>query len=140
MSATTALLAPGRFTLGVGAGENLNEHVVGGGWPPVDVRHDMLEEAVQIIRDLWRGEEISRHGQHFEVQNARLFDVPERPPPLAIAASGPASCRLAGAHGDALIAVEPNAELPAAFDAAGGNGKPRYGQQPMSYDPDRGPR
>jgi G6PDH family F420-dependent oxidoreductase len=136
MSATMALLAPGRFTLGLGAGENLNEHVIGGEWPAVDRRHDMLEEATAIIRALWSGEEVTRRGTYFDAVDARLFDVPERPPALGIAASGPASCRIAGAHADLLIAVEPNSELGAACDAAGGRGKPRYGQQPMSYDPD----
>jgi G6PDH family F420-dependent oxidoreductase len=137
MAATTALLAPGRFSLGLGAGENLNEHVVGGGWPPVDVRHEMLTEAVQIIRDLWQGQEITRHGRHFQVQNARVFDLPDNAPPVGIAASGPASCRLAGTHADALIAVEPDSELVSCFRVAGGTGKPCYGQQPMAYDADR---
>jgi G6PDH family F420-dependent oxidoreductase len=137
MSATMALLAPDRFTLGLGAGENLNEHVIGGEWPAVDLRHEMLEEAVEIIRALWTGDEVTRRGAHFDVSKARLFDVPESPPPLGIAASGPSSCRLAGEHGDVLIAVEPNGELGEAFDAAGGAGKPRYGQQPVSYDTDR---
>jgi G6PDH family F420-dependent oxidoreductase len=137
MSATMALLAPGRFTLGLGAGENLNEHVIGGEWPAVDQRHDMLEEAVGIIRALWSGDEITWRGMHFDVVNAKLFDVPETPPPLGIAVSGPSSCRIAGEHADVMVAVEPNEALGRAFDAAGGTGKPRYGQQPMSYDPDR---
>jgi G6PDH family F420-dependent oxidoreductase len=137
MSATMALLAPGRFTLGLGAGENLNEHVIGGEWPAVDLRHDMLEEAAGIIRELWSGDEITWRGMHFDVVNAKLFDVPETPPPLGIAVSGPSSCRIAGEHADVMIAVEPNEALGDAFDAAGGTGKPRYGQQPMSYDRDR---
>jgi len=136
MSATMALLAPGRFTLGLGAGENLNEHVIGGEWPAVDQRHDMLEEAAGIIRTLWTGEEVTWRGMHFDVVKARVFDVPETPPPLGIAVSGPASCRIAGEHADVMIAVEPNEALCAAYDAAGGAGKPRYGQQPMSYDTD----
>jgi G6PDH family F420-dependent oxidoreductase len=136
MSATMALLAPGRFTLGLGAGENLNEHVIGGEWPAVDQRHEMLEEAVEIIRALWSGEQITRRGTFFDAVQARLFDVPETPPPLGIAVSGPASCRIAGEHADVMIAVEPNGALGEAYDAAGGAGKPRYGQQPMSYDTD----
>jgi G6PDH family F420-dependent oxidoreductase len=118
MSATMALLAPGRFTLGLGAGENLNEHVIGGEWPAVDLRHDMLEEAAGIIRALWSGEEITWRGLHFDAVNAKLFDVPETPPPLGIAVSGPSSCRIAGEHADVMIAVEPSEALGEAFDAA----------------------
>lgn len=136
LAATTALLSGGRFTLGLGAGENLNEHVVGAGWPPVDVRHEMLEEAVRIIAALFTGTDVNLTGKHFDIRSARLFDVPETPPPLGIAVSGAQSCALAGAHADALIAVEPDAELLRAFDAAGGAGKPRYGQLPICYDSD----
>jgi G6PDH family F420-dependent oxidoreductase len=138
LAATTALLSDGRFTLGLGAGENLNEHIVGGGWPPADIRHEMLAEAVEIIQALFTGADVNYRGEHFDVESARLFDLPDSPPPLGIAVSGPQSCRLAGEYADALIAVEPNAELGRAFDAAGGDGKPRYGQQPLSYDTDSG--
>jgi G6PDH family F420-dependent oxidoreductase len=137
LAATTALLSDGRFTLGLGAGENLNEHVVGGGWPPVDIRHEMLTEAVEIIRALFTGADTNYRGKHFAVESAKLFDVPDTPPRIGIAASGAQSCALAGTYADVLIAVEPNAELSSAFDAAGGGGKPRYGQQPLSYDTDR---
>ena len=137
LAATTSLLSGGRFTLGLGAGENLNEHVVGGGWPPADIRHEMLTEAVEIIRALFTGEDVNYRGKHFDVESAKLFDVPESPPPIGIAVSGAQSCRLAGTYADALVAVEPDAELGRLFDDAGGNGKPRYGQQPVSYDLDR---
>ncbi len=136
LAATTALLSDGRFSLGLGAGENLNEHVVGGGWPPVDIRHEMLTEAVEIISSLFTGKDVNYRGKHFDVESAKLFDVPDTPPRIGIAASGPQSCELAGKSGDLLIAVEPNDELGKAFDAAGGAGKPRYGQQPLSYDTD----
>lgn len=136
MAATTALLAPGRFTLGLGAGENLNEHIVGP-WPAVDLRHEMLAEAIEILRELLGGNEVTRRGRHFDVLAARLYDIPQAPPPIAVAVSGPASCELAGRHGDAMIAVEPDAALGAAFDAAGGNGKPRWGQQPVCFDRNR---
>ncbi|WP_019876089.1 LLM class F420-dependent oxidoreductase [Sporichthya polymorpha] len=136
LAATTALLSDGRFSLGLGAGENLNEHVVGGGWPPVDIRHEMLTEAVEIISSLFTGKDVNYRGKHFDVESAKLFDVPDTPPRIGIAASGPQSCELAGKYGDLLIAVEPNDELGKAFDAAGGAGKPRYGQQPLSYDTD----
>ncbi|WP_330258144.1 LLM class F420-dependent oxidoreductase [Streptomyces murinus] len=136
-AATVQLLSEGRFRLGLGAGENLNEHVVGGGWPPVDVRHEMLEEAVEIIRALFGGEHVTHHGRHYQVESAKLWDVPEQPPPIGIAVSGEQSCRLAGERGDLLIATEPKPELLAAFDRHGGRGKPRVGQLPVSYDPDR---
>ncbi|MEU3535779.1 LLM class F420-dependent oxidoreductase [Streptomyces murinus] len=136
-AATVQLLSEGRFRLGLGAGENLNEHVVGGGWPPVDVRHEMLEEAVEIIRALFGGEHVTHHGRHYQVESAKLWDVPEQPPPIGIAVSGEQSCRLAGRLGDLVIATEPRPELLSAFDRHGGRGKPRVGQLPVSYDPDR---
>ncbi|MFG3358250.1 LLM class F420-dependent oxidoreductase [Streptomyces griseofuscus] len=136
-AATVQLLSEGRFRLGLGAGENLNEHVVGGGWPPVDVRHEMLEETVEIIRALFGGEHVTHHGRHYQVESAKLWDVPEQPPPIGIAVSGEQSCRLAGERGDLLIATEPKPELLTAFDRHGGRGKPRVGQLPVSYDPDR---
>jgi len=135
-AATIALLAPGRFRLGLGAGEQLNEHVVGRGFPPVDVRHEMLAEAVTIMRRLWDGGSVTHHGKHFTVESAKLFDRPEKPPPIGIAASGPASCRLAGQVADLLIAVEPKAELVQGFAAAGGAGKPVVGQPAVCWGPD----
>lgn len=136
-AATVQLLSQGRFRLGLGAGENLNEHVVGGGWPPVDVRHEMLEEALKIIRGLFAGGYVNHHGTHFDVESARLWDLPDRPPPIGVAASGDQSCSLAGRLADLLIAVEPDAALLESFARHGGSGKPRVGQLPVSYDPDR---
>jgi G6PDH family F420-dependent oxidoreductase len=136
-AATIGLLSDGRFTLGLGAGENLNEHITGGGWPPVNVRHEMLSEAVEIIRRLWAGGYVNFDGRHFQVDSAKLWDLPDRPLKLGIAASGQQSCRLAGQRADCLIAVEPSAAIVNAFDAAGGTGKPRVGQLPISYDRDR---
>ncbi|MCT4351977.1 LLM class F420-dependent oxidoreductase [Streptomyces sp. Je 1-79] len=136
-AATVQLLSEGRFRLGLGSGENLNEHIVGSGWPSAGVRLDMLEEAVEIIRALFGGEYVTHHGTHFQVDNARLWDVPETPPPLGIAVSGPRSCEVAGHHADLVIATEPRKELLDAFDAHGGAGKPRIGQLPVCYDPDR---
>lgn len=135
-AATMALLAPGRFRLGLGAGERLNEHVVGRGFPPVDVRHEMLAEAVAIMRRLWEGGYVTHHGKHFEVEHARLFDRPDTPPAIGIAASGPASSRLAGQLADLLIAVQPRAELVRDFVAAGGEGKPVVGQPAVCWGPD----
>jgi G6PDH family F420-dependent oxidoreductase len=127
-AATSAAMMPGRFMLGVGTGENLNEHITGQHWPPIDVRQEMLEEAVQIIRDLWRGELYSHRGKYFTVENARIYTLPQSPPPILVAASGPESAALAGRIGDGLICVSPQAELIREFERAGGSGKPKYGQ------------
>ncbi|HEY6738852.1 MAG TPA: LLM class F420-dependent oxidoreductase [Actinopolymorphaceae bacterium] len=135
-AATIQLLADGRFTLGLGAGENLNEHVVQAGWPPVDVRHDMLTEAIQIIRRLWTGEYLNFDGDHYDVFSAKLWDIPETLPPIGIAVSGARSCRLAGSLGDVMIATDPDPKLVERFEDAGGRGKPKVGQIAVSYDTD----
>jgi G6PDH family F420-dependent oxidoreductase len=137
-AATMALLSDDRFTLGLGAGENLNEHVTGGGWPPANTRHAMLAEAVEIITRLWDGGYVNYRGDHFEVDSAKLWDRPDTPPKLGMAVSGKQSCELAGKYADLMIAVEPDDQLGSLFDAAGGAGKPRVGQIPVCYDPDRG--
>ncbi|MFJ5550321.1 LLM class F420-dependent oxidoreductase [Streptomyces sp. NPDC093225] len=136
-AATVQLLSGGRFRLGLGSGENLNEHVVGAGWPAAHVRLEMLEEAVGIIRALFDGGLVSHHGPHFDVENARLWDLPDEPPPLGIAVSGDRSCAIAGRYADLLVAVEPDRRLVAAFGEHGGAGKPCVGQLPVCYDPDR---
>ncbi|MDP9842840.1 TIGR03557 family F420-dependent LLM class oxidoreductase [Streptosporangium lutulentum] len=133
-AATMGELSQGRFTLGLGAGENLNEHVIGRGWPPVDTRHAMFAEALQIIRDLLEGGYVTRRGEFFNVDSAKLFDRPDDGVPLAIAASGEQSLALARQFGDGLVAVDPDAELVRGF---GGQGKPVYGQLPVCFDPDR---
>jgi G6PDH family F420-dependent oxidoreductase len=137
-AATVQLLSDGRFTLGLGAGENLNEHVVGGGWPGVDVRHEMLVEAVGIIRELFAGDYVTHRGRHFEFDSAKLWDIPAAPPPIGIAISGSQSAAIAGGLADVMIAVEPKEELVSQFTASGGSGKPSYGQAPVSFDPDEG--
>jgi G6PDH family F420-dependent oxidoreductase len=137
-AATVQLLSDGRFTLGLGAGENLNEHVVGGGWPSADRRHQMLREAVEIIQELFAGEYVSHRGGQFEVDSAKLWDLPEQPPPIGIAISGRQSAAIAGELADLVIAVEPRKELIRYFAEAGGSGKPSYGQLPLSFDPDEG--
>jgi G6PDH family F420-dependent oxidoreductase len=136
-AATVQLLSEGRFRLGLGAGENLNEHVVGGGWPPADVRQEMLAEAVEIIRALFAGGYVNRRGKHFEVESAKLWDLPDQPVPIGVAVSGEQSCELAGRLADLVIAVEPDRSLLDSFDRHGGAGKPRVGQLPVCYDPDR---
>lgn len=135
-AATLGVLSSGRFTLGLGAGENLNEHVTGGSWPMARVRHERLAEAVEIIRALFTGDYVNFSGRHFQVERARLYDLPGAPPPIGIAASGPDSVELAASRGDALIAVQPDGGLVTEFDAAAGAGKPKYGQLPVCYDRD----
>jgi G6PDH family F420-dependent oxidoreductase len=103
----------------------------------VSVRHEMLEEAVEIIRGLWAGSYVTKRGRHFQVDSARLWDVPEQPPPIGIAVSGRNSCALAGRLGDLMISTEPQASLVQEFDRRGGSGKPRVGQVPVCYDEDR---
>ena len=127
-SATIGCLMPGRFFLGVGSGESLNEHVVGQTWPPPDMRQDMLEEAVEVLRLLHRGGEQSHYGKFFQVHDARVYNIPDEPLPIYIAAAGQQAARLAARLGDGLICSAPSAESVAAFEAGGGAGKPRYGQ------------
>lgn len=136
-AATVQLLSRNRFTLGLGSGESLNEHVVGQGWPPVDIRHERLAEAVEIIRALFNGGYVNHRGRHYSVESARLWDLPESPPPIGIAVSGLQSCALAGQLADLMIAVEPDPRLGKMFDDAGGKKKPRVGQIPVSFDRDR---
>jgi coenzyme F420-dependent glucose-6-phosphate dehydrogenase len=124
--ATTSLLMPGRFSFGVGSGENLNEHILGDHWPPAPVRLEMLEEAIEVMRKLWTGKLTSHRGKHYTVENARLYDVPDEPPPVLIAASGEKSLSLAGRGGDGLIALAPKGDLIEKFESSGGSGKPKY--------------
>ncbi|MGW2628820.1 LLM class F420-dependent oxidoreductase [Streptomyces chattanoogensis] len=135
-AATMQLLSEGRFRLGLGSGENLNEHVVGQGWPTTPVRLDKLAEAIEIIRALFGGGAFTHHGAHFNVVNARLWDVPEVLPPIGVAVSGDRSSEIAGRLADLVIATEPRTDLMDAFDRYGGRGKPRVGQLPVCYDPD----
>ncbi|GBD14442.1 F420-dependent glucose-6-phosphate dehydrogenase [bacterium HR25] len=127
-AATAAAMMPGRFFLGVGSGENLNEHILGDHWPPADVRLAMLEEAIEVIRLLWQGGYVSYYGQFFTVEKARLYTRPDAPPPVVMAASGPRSLSLAGRLADGLIALAPDRRLVERFRAAGGTGKPCYAQ------------
>jgi coenzyme F420-dependent glucose-6-phosphate dehydrogenase len=127
-AATASVLLEGRFLLGVGTGENLNEHVLGDRWPAADERLDMLEEAVEVIRLLWDGGPQTHRGPHYRVENARIYDLPDDPPPILIAAKGERAGTLAGRLGDGLVGVAPDRDLIEAFERAGGEGKPRYGQ------------
>ena len=132
-AATAATLMPGRFFLGVGAGENLNEHIYGDPWPEGAVRLEMLEEAIEVIRLLWQGGEQSHRGAYFTVEQARLYTLPAEPPELYIAADGNEVAALAGRVGDGLIGVAPEAEMIEQFASSGGRRKPRYGQVTVCY-------
>ncbi|MBX6356818.1 MAG: TIGR03557 family F420-dependent LLM class oxidoreductase [Micromonosporaceae bacterium] len=133
-AATVGLLCGDRFTLGLGAGENLNEHVVGE-WPHVEVRHDMLAEALEIIRSLLAGERLSFHGDYFTVPEARLWDLPGDGVPMAVAISGPESAELAARYGDGMIGTVPDGRLVRGYQDAGGDGR-RIGQVAICYGPD----
>lgn len=136
-AATVQLLSQHRFRLGLGAGENLNEHIVGRGWPSADVRHEMLAEAVQVIRSLFAGGYTTLAGGHFRVDSAKLWDLPDTPPPIGLAASGTRSATLAGELADLLISTDPVSGIIETFHRSGGAGKPAIGQLPVCYDPDR---
>lgn len=138
-AATMQILSGNRFRLGLGAGENLNEHVVGRGWPAVGVRHEMLSEAVDLIGALFdcREGRVNYRGRHFEVEQAQLWDLPQERVPIGIAVSGESSCNLAGTKADVMVAVEPRPELVEMFENAGGRGKPKVGQVALAYDTDR---
>jgi G6PDH family F420-dependent oxidoreductase len=127
-AATAGAMLPGRFALGVGSGENLNEHILGQRWPEAPVRLEMLEEAVEVIRKLWKGSQVSHHGEHYTVENARIFDLPDQPIPIMVAGSGDTSVKLAARIGDGFVGLAPSAEMLETFDASGGKGKPRYSE------------
>ncbi len=135
-AATAAVQTDGRFCLGVGSGERLNEHVVGARWPEVEVRQERLAEAIAVIRGLWTGEMYSHRGRHFTVENARLYTRPSSPPPLLVAASGPDAATLAGRLGDGLIGTSPKPPMLERFRAAGGADKPCYGELTVCWAAD----
>ena len=126
-AATVAAMMPRRFFLGLGTGEYLNEHIYGEPWPGIDTRQEMLAEAIDIIRDLWKGEEYSHAGTYYTVRDARIYTLPENLPPIYIAASGEESAELAGEISDGLISTSSGDEVVKAFKKAGGSEKPRYG-------------
>jgi G6PDH family F420-dependent oxidoreductase len=134
-AATCGALLPGRFTLGVGTGENLNEHVLGDRWPAPDERVELLEEAIEVIRLLWEGGEKTHRGKHYTVDHARLYTLPDEPVPIAVAAAKPDAAKLAGRLGDALVNTTPDEEIVSAYREAGGNG-PLYGQVRLCWAED----
>lgn len=132
-AATVASMMPGRFFLGVGTGENLNEHILGDKWYPSDLRREMLDEAVELIRELWQGDSVSHYGTFYQVENAKIYTLPDELPEIYVAAGGPLAAELAGEIGDGLIATSPDSELIKTFTGAGGKGKPRIGQVSVCY-------
>jgi G6PDH family F420-dependent oxidoreductase len=142
-AATMGLLSEGRFTLGLGSGENLNEHVVGQGWPSIAVRQEMLAEAMEIIRELFAGGLVTYDGKHFRVDSARLWDRPGEPVRLAAAVSGEQSVTRLAPLADDVVAVEPSADILQAWNATEGasrvgpGGARAIGQIPICWDRDR---
>lgn len=122
-AATSAVLTGGRFRLGVGTGEALNESILGTVWPDTDVRRDMLDEAIEVMRRLWTGEVVTHRGRHYTVQNARLYTLPDQPPPVYISGFGPESTRFAAEVGDGYVTTMPDQELIGLFRQHGA-GKP----------------
>ena len=140
-AATMGVLSEGRFTLGLGSGENLNEHTVGHGWPAVDTRQEMLVEAVEIIRALHAGDLVTYRGEHFDVDSSRIWDLPDEPVRLALAVAGDKGIERFAPVADDLIAVEPNPDLVTSWNAVDGadrigQGSRAIGQIPISWDPD----
>ena len=126
-AATAAVQLDGRFVLGVGSGEALNEHILGDPWPSADVRLDMLEEAVEVIRLLHNGGSRSHHGEYYTVENARIYTLPDEPVPIYVSAFGPKAVELAGRIGDGFVCVMPDADLVKAYRKAGGKGPAQGG-------------
>lgn len=134
-AATTAALMPGRFRFGIGSGEALNEHVLGDKWPIAGERLDMLEEAVEVIRELWTGEPVTHRGRHYTVENARLYTLPAEPPPILMSAFGPRALELAARIADGLITTAPAADDIATYREKGGRGVTQAGLK-VCWGPD----
>lgn len=135
-AATSATMLPGRFNLGIGSGEALNEHIFGDAWPSTDVRLEMLEEAVEIMRLLWQGGTQDYDGRHYTVENARIYTLPDEPPPVLISGFGPKATRLAAEIGDGYVNVGPDAELLDLFRSSGGGDKVAHSAFKVCYGDD----
>ncbi|MFB8771633.1 LLM class F420-dependent oxidoreductase [Streptomyces broussonetiae] len=136
-AATCAVMTEGRFRLGLGTGEALNEHILGDPWPPAHIRLEMLEEAVQIMRRLFSGEEVSHRGTHYTVENARLYTVPDDPVPIDISGFGPKATSLAARVADGFITMMPEEPMVEQFRKGGGGAKPVSGGTKVCYGTDR---
>jgi G6PDH family F420-dependent oxidoreductase len=135
-AATTHCMFGGRFWLGVGSGEALNEHILGDKWPEASVRLEMLEEAVEVIRQLWRGKQASHYGKYFTVENARIYTVPDTPPRIYVSAFGSKAVSVAARIGDGLVSTKPDASLLREYDEQGGRG-PKLSQCKVAWAPSR---
>lgn len=136
-AATAGVVTDNRFRFGVGSGEALNEHILGDAWPAVDVRLEMLEEAVQVIRSLLSGDEITHRGRHYTVENARLYTTPDEPVPIYVSGFGPKAAALAGRIGDGFVTMTPDEELISRFRSSGGGRKPVLGGLKVCWGADR---
>jgi G6PDH family F420-dependent oxidoreductase len=134
-AATSAVLLEGRFQLGVGSGEALNEHIFGDGWPNAETRLEMLEEAVEVIRTLWQGGSQDHRGRHYEVENARIYDLPDEPPPIIASGFGPKAVSVAARIGDGYATTMPDKELIAQYRDDGGKGPVQAGTK-VCFGPD----
>ncbi len=134
-AATSQLMLDGRFVLGVGSGEALNEHIHGDRWPPADIRQEMLEEAIELMRGLWQGGNVTHHGKHYTVENARIYSRPETPPPVMVSAFGPQATEMAARAGDGLVTTQPSAEMVQHYRQNGGKG-PIIGAVKVCWDSD----
>ncbi len=137
-AATSAVMLPGRFEFGVGSGEALNEHIFGDPWPSADVRLEMLEEAIEVIRLLWEGGTKNHEGKHYRVDNARIYTLPDEPPPILVSGFEPKATRLAARIGDGYVNVAPDAGLLGLFRSSGGGDKPAHGAFKVCYGEDEG--
>src|SRR4051794_35341200 len=137
-AATSAVMLEGRFHLGVGSGEALNEHILGDRWPEADVRLEMLEEAVEVIRTLWQGGQHSHRGTHYTVENARVYDLPDEPPPILVSGFGPKAIKLAARIGDGFCTTSPDKEAVDLYRSEGGKGPVHGGTKVCFMAPDRG--
>jgi G6PDH family F420-dependent oxidoreductase len=135
-AATAASLLEGRFTWGVGSGEALNEHILGDRWPPADIRLEMLEEAIEVVRGMWQGESFTHHGKHYTVEDARIFDLPDELPPIVVSAFGDKAVEVAARAGDGLWVTGMPAETVDKYRKAGGEG-PIWTQLSLCWDPDQ---
>jgi len=136
-AATSAILLDGRFTFGVGSGEALNEHVLGDRWPGADERIELLEEAIEVMRKLWSGEVVHHRGRHYVVEHARLYDLPDAPPPVLVSAFGPKATSMAARVGDGFVTTTPDSELIGQYRAEGGRGIVQAGAK-VCFGPDEG--
>lgn len=136
-AATSAHLTGGKFILGVGSGEALNEHITGSRWPSTETRLEMLEESIDVMRKLWTGEFIDHHGAHYTVENAKLYTLPDEPPLVYISGFGPKSAALAGRIGDGFVSTHPDDDAIKAFRDNGGAGKPMQAGYKVCWSSDK---